>query len=56
MCRYAHFNILIGGNQQHLGKPSTVRRDIPHGRKVGLIAARRTGRLRGGVQKKRDSE
>ena len=41
-----------GGNQQHLGKPSTVRRDIPHGRKVGLIAARRTGRLRGGKQKK----
>ena len=24
-----------GGNQQHLGKPSTVRRDIPHRRKVG---------------------
>ena len=45
-----------GGNQQHLGKPSTVRRDIPHGRKVGLIAARRTGRLRGGVTKKRDIE
>ena len=41
-----------GGNQQHFGKPSTVRRDIPHGRKVGLIAARRTGRLRGGKQKK----
>ena len=41
-----------GGNQQHLGKPSTVRRDIPHGRKVGLIAARRTGRLRGGKAKK----
>ena len=45
-----------GGNQQHLGKPSTVRRDIPAGRKVGLIAARRTGRLRGGVQKRRDQE
>ena len=41
-----------GGNQQHFGKPSTVRRDIPHGRKVGIIAARRTGRLRGGKQKK----
>ena len=42
----------IPSNQQHLGKLSTVRRDIPHGRKVGLIAARRTGRLRGGKQKK----
>jgi len=36
-----------GGNHQHIGKPSTVRRDASHGRKVGLIAARRTGRLRG---------
>lgn len=36
-----------GGNHQHIGKPSTVRRDTPAGRKVGLIAARRTGRLRG---------
>lgn len=45
-----------GGNQQHLGKPSTIRRDIPAGRKVGLIAARRTGRLRGGVQKRNEVE
>jgi len=30
-----------------LGKPSTVARDRPAGRKVGLIAARRTGRIRG---------
>merc|ERR1712205_150207 len=37
-----------GGNQQHIGKPATVRRDKAHGRKVGLIAARRTGRLTGG--------
>lgn len=37
-----------GGNHQHIGHPSTVRRDTPHGRKVGLIAARRTGRIRGG--------
>uniref|UniRef100_A0A8C4QML5 Large ribosomal subunit protein uL2 n=1 Tax=Eptatretus burgeri TaxID=7764 RepID=A0A8C4QML5_EPTBU len=36
-----------GGNHQHIGKPSTIRRDAPPGRKVGLIAARRTGRLRG---------
>jgi len=37
-----------GGNHQHIGHPSTVARDSPHGKKVGLIAARRTGRLRGG--------
>merc|ERR1712111_105817 len=36
-----------GGNHQHIGKPSTIRRDAPAGRKVGLIAARRPGRLRG---------
>jgi len=36
-----------GGNHQHIGSPSTVRRDASAGRKVGLIAARRTGRLRG---------
>merc|ERR1711890_104775 len=36
-----------GGNHQHIGKASTVARDRPAGRKVGLIGARRTGRLRG---------
>merc|ERR1711976_184563 len=36
-----------GGNHQHIGTPSTVRRDTSAGRKVGLIAARRTGRLLG---------
>lgn len=36
-----------GGNHQHIGHPSTVRRDAPAGKKAGLIAARRTGRLRG---------
>jgi len=36
-----------GGNHQHIGHPSTLRRDAPAGQKVGLIAARRTGRLRG---------
>lgn len=41
-----------GGNHQHIGKPSTVRRDCPPGRKVGLVAARRTGRLRGGAKSK----
>jgi large subunit ribosomal protein L8e len=37
-----------GGNHQHIGKPSTVKRSTSAGRKVGLIAARRTGRIRGG--------
>jgi len=36
-----------GGNHQHIGHPSTVRRHAPPGQKVGLIAARRTGRIRG---------
>merc|ERR1712059_124363 len=36
-----------GGSHQHIGFPSTVRRDTSAGRKVGLIAARRTGRVRG---------
>jgi len=40
-----------GGNHQHIGHPSTVRRHAPPGQKVGLIAARRTGRLRGGNAK-----
>ncbi|MCD4740378.1 50S ribosomal protein L2 [archaeon] len=33
-----------GGSQHHTGKASTVKRDTPPGRKVGHIAARRTGR------------
>ncbi|MES1915630.1 MAG: 60S ribosomal protein L8-3, variant 2 [Cercozoa sp. M6MM] len=32
-----------GGNHQHIGKPSTINRMAVPGRKVGLIAARRTG-------------
>merc|ERR1712167_530558 len=36
-----------GGNHQHIGHPSTVPRTISPGRKVGLIAARRTGQIRG---------
>lgn len=36
-----------GGNHQHIGHSSTVRRDCPAGKKVGLIAARRTGLHRG---------
>merc|ERR1712110_395096 len=37
-----------GGNHQHVGHPTTVSRGAPPGQKVGLIAARRTGILRGG--------
>jgi len=37
-----------GGNHQHVGHATTIRRDAPPGKKVGLIAARRTGRIRGG--------
>lgn len=41
-----------GGRHKHPGKPTTVKRGAPPGRKVGLIAARQAGR--GG--KKRKSE
>jgi len=43
-----------GGNHQHIGHATTVRRDCPPGQKVGLIAARRTGRIRGGGIEKAD--
>ncbi|MEA2053626.1 MAG: 50S ribosomal protein L2 [Candidatus Thermoplasmatota archaeon] len=33
-----------GGAHQHVGKPSTVSRRVPPGRKVGNISARRTGK------------
>ena len=36
-----------GGNHQHLGMAGTRSRHAPPGQKVGLIAARRTGRVRG---------
>ncbi|KAK0562014.1 60S ribosomal protein L2 [Tilletia horrida] len=36
-----------GGNHQHIGKASTVPRDASSGAKAGLIAARRTGLIRG---------
>lgn len=45
-----------GGNHQHIGHASTVRRDAPPGQKVGLIAARRTGRIRGTATVKPDKE
>jgi len=43
-----------GGNHQHVGHPTTTSRAAPPGKKVGLIAARRTGLLRGSVKKKDD--
>lgn len=37
-----------GGNCQHIGHSSTIGRRMVPGQKVGLIAARRSGRIRGG--------
>ncbi|ODV65404.1 hypothetical protein HYPBUDRAFT_168157 [Hyphopichia burtonii NRRL Y-1933] len=42
-----------GGNHQHIGKASTISRGAVSGQKAGLIAARRTGLLRG-TQKTQD--
>ncbi|KAK0621394.1 translation protein SH3-like domain-containing protein [Bombardia bombarda] len=42
-----------GGNHQHIGKASTISRYAVAGQKAGLIAARRTGLLRG-TQKIKD--
>ncbi|MCJ1452022.1 60S ribosomal protein L2A [Mycoblastus sanguinarius] len=42
-----------GGNHQHIGKASTISRYAAQGQKAGLIAARRTGLLRG-TQKTKD--
>ena len=41
-----------GGNHQHIGHPSTVARDTPHGRKVGLIAHKKTGKVSGAKKNK----
>jgi large subunit ribosomal protein L2 len=35
-----------GGRHKHAGKPTTVSRNTPPGRKVGLIAARQSGRAK----------
>jgi len=43
-----------GGNHQHIGHASTVSRESAPGQKVGLIAARRTGLLRGTVAVKKE--
>ncbi len=45
-----------GGNHQHIGHPSTMSRMAPPGMKVGLIAARRTGRLKGAQKGGKDDE
>jgi large subunit ribosomal protein L2 len=42
MCAVSHPH--GGGGHQHVGKPSTVKRGAPPGRKVGSIAAKRSGR------------
>ena len=42
MCAVSHPH--GGGGHQHVGGPSTVKRSAPPGRKVGNIAAKRTGR------------
>merc|ERR1719384_2300739 len=41
-----------GGNHQHVGHPTTMARAACPGQKVGMIAARRTGILRGTHRKK----
>jgi len=54
VCMNPVYHPFGGGNHQHIGKPSTIRRDASHGRKVGLIAARRTGRIRGTRPEKKE--
>jgi len=44
-----------GGNHQHVGHATTIKWNAVPGQKVGLVAARRTGRLRGGGQKEKES-
>jgi 60S ribosomal protein L2 len=39
-----------GGNHEHIGHSSTVKRGSVPGQKVGLIAARRTGLQRGTIK------
>jgi large subunit ribosomal protein L2 len=41
------YNHPFGGKEHHKGRPSTVSRSTPPGRKVGHLASRRTGRRRG---------
>jgi large subunit ribosomal protein L2 len=39
-----------GGRHKHAGKPTTVGRNTPPGRKVGMIAARQTGRSKRAIR------
>jgi large subunit ribosomal protein L2 len=39
-----------GGRHKHSGKPTTVGRNTPPGRKVGMIAARQTGRAKRAIR------
>jgi large subunit ribosomal protein L2 len=41
-----------GGSHQRPGQPTTISRNAPPGRKVGLIAARRTGPRRGRIERR----
>ena len=43
-----------GGNHQHIGHASTRARDCPAGKKVGMIAARRTGLRTGGKKNNKE--
>ena len=43
-----------GGNHQHIGHASTVKRMACPGQKVGLIAARRTGRIKGSNKEEKE--
>lgn len=43
-----------GGNHQHVGHATTIKWNAVPGQKVGLVAARRTGRLRGGQNKDKE--
>jgi len=36
-----------GGNHQHVGRPTTISKRRPHAQLMGLIGARRTGRVKG---------
>merc|ERR1711904_391403 len=50
-CRCTVGIVAGGGNHQHIGHPSTIARAAVPGQKVGMIAARRTGRRMGGGKK-----
>jgi large subunit ribosomal protein L2 len=50
------YNHPFGGKEHHKGRGSAVSRSTPPGRKVGHIAARRTGRRRGKVSKEEVGE